>query len=116
MAYSAIPNINKSIYKNKENNLNSYTDRGGTHYKNFNKNKKINHPYYSPAVLTKREKYKVFNNDLLNKYKKKEKNKSSLNKIGNFKELGIFSFSSEDVINTKFSNKSNEIIKYKKIL
>ena len=116
LAYSAIPNINKSIYKNKENNLNSYTDRGGTHYKNFNKNKKINHPYYSPAVLTKREKYKVFNNDLLNKYKKKEKNKSSLNKIGNFKELGIFSFSSEDVINTKFSNKSNEIIKYKKIL
>lgn len=115
LAYSAIHNINKSNYKNKENILNSYTYRG-TQYKNFNKNKIINHPYYSPAVLTKREKYKVFNNDILNKYKKKEKNKSSLNKIGNFKELGIFSFSSEDVINTKFSNKTNEIIKYKKIL
>ena len=86
-----------------KNIINSYADKKVIINKK-NKNIKINHPYYSPTTLIKKEKYKVFtNNEIYRKNNKKEiKGKNSNQK---FNELG-FSFSIEIKNKSRYNNNS----------
>ena len=103
-------NANNNII-NKEKIINSYTDKGFK-FNSINKIKQINHPYYSPAVLIKKEKYNIFTkNDY---FLSKNKNKEKINENKKLNELGFFSFSSEKRENE--DNKNYTMIKYKKIL
>ena len=101
-------NINKNIM-NKEKVINSYTDKNYK-FNVINKMKNINHPYYSPAVLSKKEKYNIFtrNEFYFSKNIKKRKENENLN------ELGFFSFSSEKRNNE--DKKNITCIKFKKVL
>ena len=116
-----MPKSYQYIMNHKEIIIDSYTERNDKFNKNINikinKSKHIDHPYYSPLVLTKKERYKVFtNNDLTYKLKKKDKNTNILTLRKN-NEFGILTFSMEDLNKQLKSHK--EIIgtvRYKKIL
>ena len=99
--------LTKSKLKNKKNIINSYVDKKSKN--NFvNKTKHIDHPYYSPMVLTKREKYKIFCYNDEKKNKKKEKFENINKSINNLRF-----FPSENMI---INNANSENIKYRKIL
>ena len=103
-----IKNKNKYIIKDK--NINSYADkrRSSKCYIN-NKKKHIDHPYYSPGVLTKREKYKIF---MINDYTKKP-NRLKIDDFKKISEFEVFPLSS----NNKNNIENNSLIfKYKKVL
>jgi predicted GTPase len=55
-------------------------------------NKSINHPYYSPSVITKRMKYELFNKDY--NHKKGEQNKIIIKSI---KDFGLYHFASSKI-------------------
>ena len=95
-------NSETPITTNK-NNVNSYKDKKII-IKKKNKKKEINHPYYSPSVLIKREKYKKFSNNEL--YMKN--NRKGM-------KTDFFSVSTENKnISIYMSNSTN--FKYKKIV
>ena len=85
-SYSIIPNTNRKEFIIKKERIISYDDKNNRQ-KIINKTKQFNHPYYSPAVLSKREKYKIFNNELYSNIKIKE--------TKNNKDMKVLSFSSE---------------------
>ena len=83
--------MSKSKFKIKKNIINSYINKKSNN-NSVNKTKHIDHPYYSPMVLTKREKYKIFCYNDEKKNKNKEKSEG-VNQLAN--KLNFFSFSSE---------------------
>ena len=99
--------MSKSKFKIKKNIINSYINKKSNN-NSVNKTKHIDHPYYSPMVLTKREKYKIFCNEDEKKKKKKEKSEKINQTIT---KLRFLSFSSENI-----KNANSEKIKYRKIL
>ena len=114
-----IPNTNTNININvneniniKDSIINSYVDKSHKSI-TFNKIRHIDHPYYSPAVLSKKEKYKIFTNDY-ESYSKKIKNKINIKKEINkfkFKNNGGFSFSSSNLNKNNVTSKKNFFLK-----
>ena len=103
-SYSIIPNTSRKEYIIKNERIISYDDKNNRQII-INKTKQFNHPYYSPAVLSKIEKYKIFNNEL---YYKEKVDKTK--EIKHNENIKIFSFSSE-----KLNKIKNIKAKYKKI-
>ena len=106
-SYSIIPNTNRKEYSIKKERIISYDDKNNKQ-KIINKTKQFNHPYYSPAVLTKREKYKIFNNELYSNINKE--NDDKIKEIKHNQNIKIFSFSPE-----KLNKMKNIKKKYRKL-
>ena len=77
--------LNNEIDKNENIQIKPYTERKIV-------NKSINHPYYSPSVITKKMKYELFN--INHNHKKKEQNKIIIKSI---KDFGLYHFASGKV-------------------
>ena len=77
--------LNNEIDKNENVQIKPYTERKLV-------NKSINHPYYSPSVITKKMKYELFNKDY--NHKRREQNKIMIKSI---KDFGLYHFASSKV-------------------
>ena len=77
--------LNNEIDKNENIQIKPYTERKIV-------NKSINHPYYSPSVITKKMKYELFN--INHNHKKREQNKIIIRSI---KDFGLYHFASGKV-------------------
>ena len=93
---------------------------------NLNKKKiknqnSFNHPYYTPLVMAKKEKYKIFNEGgYLQEKLKNEKRRKELNKLKGLNEFGypleyIKKFSESPTFRNSNSKKKNKILNLKEI-
>ena len=97
---------NKIANKMELNKMHVITSYDNKKYNN--KNKYINHPYYSPSVISKREKYKIFNSNESPSFKKEKK--KTMN------DFRIFSFSDRNLNQSIEKNNYIKVVKYNQIL
>ena len=92
--------INKATFTKHNKFINYNNAADALKQKIKNNNNKINHPYFSPLVLLKKEQYKIFKDDrgLKNNIKQIKEIKNTINKKKEFYHLGYF---------FKFINKYN---------